>query len=272
VASMSELPHFLMCTSSSNLLDLQLMQPVVYVAGPRQTHKQKSDNNVTDVLPLQGSASLPKGRLDKVHKQGVMFITYSLLIASLKKATLQTVDDQNVDTSNGVSSDLPDPRAQGVLPGTRLFHVVEWLAGKDRQGNCLIILDECHKAKNLIAKEGDHALAHMQYPSSSFLGCGGDRRVSSRHLHNCQQYPHSAEADAPPCLGASALGVTPLVTPCRTACLVTSLLLLTARHAPLHGICLLIRHHWNHLFKKEHETWALRSLYAGIHSHAQNFE
>lgn len=82
-----------------------------------------------------------------------MFITYSLLIASLKKATLQTVDDQNVDTSNG-TADLPDPKQQGVLPGTRLFHVVEWLAGADKKGNCLIILDECHKAKNLIAREG----------------------------------------------------------------------------------------------------------------------
>ena len=142
---------------------------------------------MTGVLPLQGSASLPKGRIDKVHKQGVMFITYSLLIASLKKATLQTVDDQNVDTSNGVSSDLPDPRAQGVLPGTRLFHVVEWLAGRDRQGNCLIILDECHKAKNLIAREGNYAPTHMQYPSILVLGWGGGRHVySTMHLHNCQ--------------------------------------------------------------------------------------
>ena len=172
---------------SSSLLNLQLMQPFVCMSGPWQTHKQKSDNHMTGVLPLQGSASLPKGRIDKVHKQGVMFITYSLLIASLKKATLQTVDDQNVDTSNGVSSDLPDPRAQGVLPGTRLFHVVEWLAGRDRQGNCLIILDECHKAKNLIAREGDYAPTHMQYPSIFFLGWGGGRRVySTMHLHNCQ--------------------------------------------------------------------------------------
>ena len=101
----------------------------------------------------QGSQGLPKGRLDKHYKDGVMFITYSLLIASLKKATLQTVDDQNVDTSNG-TADLPDPKQQGVLPGTRLFHVVEWLAGADKKGNCLIILDECHKAKNLIAREG----------------------------------------------------------------------------------------------------------------------
>ena len=83
-----------------------------------------------------------------------MFITYSLLIASLKKATLQTIDDQNVDTSNGAATTLPDPKAQGVLPGTRLFQVVDWLAGSDRTGNCLVILDECHKAKNLIAREG----------------------------------------------------------------------------------------------------------------------
>jgi len=169
------------------------------------------------------------------------------------------VDDQNVDTSNGVSSDLPDPRAQGVLPGTRLFHVVEWLAGRDRQGNCLIILDECHKAKNLIAKEGDHALTHMQYPSICFLEGGGGRHVSSRHLHDCQQYPQPAEADAPLHLGPSVLGVTPPLSQCRTACLVTSLLLLIASRAPLHGICLLIRQHWNCRLKKQQETWALKS-------------
>ena len=212
----------------SNLLDIQLMQPLVYMSGPWQTHKQKPDNSLTGVLPLQGSASLPKGRIDKVHKQGVMFITYSLLIASLKKATLQTVDDQNVDTSNGVSSDLPDPRAQGVLPGTRLFHVVEWLAGRDRQGNCLIILDECHKAKNLIAKEGDHALMHMRYPSID-LGVWWWQACWLMHLHECQQYPQAAEADAPVHLGAGALEVIPPLTHCRTACLVTSLLLLIAQ-------------------------------------------
>lgn len=71
------------------------------------------------------------------------------------------MDDQNVDTSNGADSDLPDPRDQGIMPGTRLFHVVEWLAGRDRKGICLIILDECHKAKNLIAKEGDSACMAM---------------------------------------------------------------------------------------------------------------
>lgn len=117
----------------------------------------------------QGSATLPKGRLDKQYKKGVMFITYSLLIAALKKATLQTIDDQNVDTSNGSASDLPDPRQQGVLPGTRLFQVVEWLTGADKTGNCLIILDECHKAKNLIAREGKAHLALLLLCSAS--GC-----------------------------------------------------------------------------------------------------
>lgn len=117
----------------------------------------------------QGSAGLPKGRLDKNFKQGVLFITYSLLISSLKKATLQTIDDQNVDTSNGSGTDLPDPRAQGVHPGTRLYQVVEWLAGTDRTGDCLIILDECHKAKNLIAREGKHILHMPNYLVHSLL-------------------------------------------------------------------------------------------------------
>ena len=103
---------------------------------------------------FQGSSGLPKGRIDKHHKHGVMFITYSLLIASLKK-TLKTVDEQNVDPSDTAQGSLPDPKDLGVVPGTRLFHVVEWLAGRDGKGNCLIILDECHKAKNLIAKEGE---------------------------------------------------------------------------------------------------------------------
>ena len=102
---------------------------------------------------MQGSAGLPKGRIDKHHKNGVMFITYSLLIASLKK-TLTTVDAQNEDMSHRAEDDLPNPKDLGVLPGTRLFQVVEWLAGQDGKGKCLIILDECHKAKNLIAKEG----------------------------------------------------------------------------------------------------------------------
>ncbi len=71
-------------------------------------------------------------------------------------------------------------------------------------------------------------------------------------------------------LGALALRVTPPLTQSRTACLVTSLLLLIASHAPLHGICLLVCQHWICCLKKQQETWALKSLYAGINSHAQD--
>ena len=130
----------------------------------------------------QGSHGLPKGRLDKHYREGVMFITYSLLIASLKKATLQTVDDQNVDTSNG-TADLPDPRQQGVLPGTRLFHVVEWLAGADRKGECLIILDECHKAKNLIAREG-----RSKYGLAVISVCANHTTIFFSLLSYCNKY------------------------------------------------------------------------------------
>lgn len=129
-------------------------------------------------MASQGSAPLPKGPLDKYYKKGVMFITYSLLIASLKKATLQTIDDQNIDTSNGSASDLPDPRQQGVLPGTRLFQVVEWLAGADKTGNCLIILDECHKAKNLIAREGmEHPMLFCFSIWTRVLHCSANSHI-----------------------------------------------------------------------------------------------
>lgn len=132
---------------------------------------------------LQGSAGLPKGRIDKLHKHGVMFITYSLLIASLKK-TLKTVDEQNADASSWDGSSLPDPKDLGVVPGTRLYHVVEWLAGRDGKGNCLIILDECHKAKNLIAKEGE---AVSLWQGIFFLagGCSGATALSMRWQSAC---------------------------------------------------------------------------------------
>lgn len=84
-----------------------------------------------------------------------MFLTYSLLIAGLKKGNLQSVDEQNVDTNDGTGN-LPTPESLGVNKDSRLAQIVTWLRGNDGKGECLIILDECHKAKNLIAKEGKY--------------------------------------------------------------------------------------------------------------------
>lgn len=102
---------------------------------------------------LQGSSSLPKGPVDRHHKTGVMFLTYSLLIAGLKKGNLHSVDEQNTAIATG-SAELPTPDDLGVNKDSRLAQIVNWLRGRDGQGECLVILDECHKAKNLIAKEG----------------------------------------------------------------------------------------------------------------------
>ena len=112
-----------------------------------------ADLHSTGKLTLQGTSQLPKGPVDKHHKSGVMFITYSLLIASLKKGNLHSIDEHNHDTSNA-SDQLPSPEALGVNKESRLAQIVNWLRGRDQRGECLIILDECHKAKNLIAKEG----------------------------------------------------------------------------------------------------------------------
>jgi hypothetical protein len=38
-------------------------------------------------------------------------------------------------------------------PGSRLWQIVEWLLGDD-DGECMIVLDECHRAKNLVSKAG----------------------------------------------------------------------------------------------------------------------
>lgn len=104
---------------------------------------------------LQGTSALSKDPIDKLHKTGVLFLTYSLLIASLKKSNLHSVDEQNIVTHGG-SDVLPTLASLGVNDNSRLAQIVKWLKGRDGRGECLIILDECHKAKNLIAKEGKH--------------------------------------------------------------------------------------------------------------------
>lgn len=39
-----------------------------------------------------------------------------------------------------------------IQPGSRLHQIVEWLGGQG--GECMIVLDECHKAKNLMNSKG----------------------------------------------------------------------------------------------------------------------
>lgn len=41
-----------------------------------------------------------------------------------------------------------------VRKGSRLAQIVAWMKGGNNNGDCMIILDECHRAKSLIAKVG----------------------------------------------------------------------------------------------------------------------
>ncbi len=70
----------------------------------------------------------------------MLFITYSLLVSNAKSMAEEATD--------GTADNALDPR---IPAGSRLAQVVEWLKGDEAP---LIILDECHKAKNLVASGG----------------------------------------------------------------------------------------------------------------------
>lgn len=89
---------------------------------------------------LQGSATIPKGRIDKHFKAGVLFVTYSLLVTNAKAMAQDVTNGE----TGGVDAQIPS--------GSRLAQIVEWLKGETAP---LIVLDECHKAKNLVASGGD---------------------------------------------------------------------------------------------------------------------
>lgn len=93
---------------------------------------------------MQGNATLPKGRIDKHFRQGVLFVTYSLLVSNAK-----SMGDENADGSSNAPIDMAIPA------GSRLAQIVDWLKGDEEP---LIILDECHKAKNLVAPGGEDQL------------------------------------------------------------------------------------------------------------------
>lgn len=55
--------------------------------------------------------------------------------------------------SRGPVHQNPDEMLEANFPpGSRLTQITDWLGEGD--GECLIILDECHKAKNLVDDAG----------------------------------------------------------------------------------------------------------------------
>eukprot|EP00899_Mesostigma_viride_P000110 jgi/Mesvir1/1009/Mv17543-RA.1 len=77
------------------------------------------------IFPPSPNATIPQGSLERTVGDAVLFCTYSLLVHGSKGAK----------------------RGSPFIPGQRLVHILHWLK-KDPLGP-LIVLDECHKAKNL---------------------------------------------------------------------------------------------------------------------------
>ncbi|PSC70731.1 strawberry notch [Micractinium conductrix] len=97
----------------------------------------------------RGSESVPTGKgLDKFG-DGCLFITYSLLISGLRGRGAAVRDAEAAAAAGGAR--LEEGRLH-VPTSSRLAQIVAWLDGSDEPP--LIVLDECHKAKNLLPSSG----------------------------------------------------------------------------------------------------------------------
>lgn len=90
---------------------------------------------------MQGNTPIPKGKIEKNFRHGVLFVTYSLLVANAKSMGEETTNDP---AAMQIDARIP--------AGSRLAQIVDWLKGDEA---ALIVLDECHKAKNLVASGGN---------------------------------------------------------------------------------------------------------------------
>jgi hypothetical protein len=75
-------------------------------------------------VTVQGNNNLPSGNLDRHYGDGVLFVTYSLLISRSAKGGGET----HIEGA---------PRDFTIRKGTRLHQIVQWLLGGD--GDPLIV-------------------------------------------------------------------------------------------------------------------------------------
>ncbi|KAJ9534596.1 hypothetical protein QJQ45_022183 [Haematococcus lacustris] len=141
--------------------------------------------------------ALPKGSLARHFPEGVLFVTYSMLSMKGKGGASKDEDeDMDMDDELPSSSKKPGPgRGAGARagafsftdkeavvkarekkrsaqrdkknaglqdPGSRLSQLVQWLGGEDGSGeHCLVVLDECHRAKNLVDTAGGSTMTGL---------------------------------------------------------------------------------------------------------------
>ncbi|GLC46848.1 hypothetical protein PLESTB_001541000 [Pleodorina starrii] len=104
-----------------------------------------------------GAMPAAKDVLERHFNDGVLFCTYSLLIGKGSGVTAGSAairEKRKADNERSQTRVEQDFRAnplQFYPPGSRLRQMVDWLqVGGDGQGECLIVFDECHRAKNLL--------------------------------------------------------------------------------------------------------------------------
>ncbi|GLC46902.1 hypothetical protein PLESTB_001282200 [Pleodorina starrii] len=133
---------------------------------------------------------VPAGNLERIYpKGGVLFITYSLLVSKgTYKPPAAAKKGRNSGGSGAAAAggggggrgrgrgrayggaageEVNDEAAGRALefkraevrrlfgPGSRLHQIVTWLGGPTGDAECLVVLDECHKAKNLLDAAGN---------------------------------------------------------------------------------------------------------------------
>jgi P-loop containing NTP hydrolase pore-1 len=118
----------------------------------------------------QGGGTIPQGRLSKHFHDGVLFSTYSLLISGGPAPSSRADGD-----ANEADASMP-----AIARSSRLQQFVDWL--REGRGGCLIIFDECHKAKNLVATKGEGLLGGLDGSAASVLPHVSVRLHSSEFL------------------------------------------------------------------------------------------
>jgi hypothetical protein len=101
-----------------------------------------------DIDIYRGSDQVPKGEFE-----GVVFVTYNLLLGKLPK-THDCSEDQSYDSDFALKDLVIEAKA--LAEDSRLYQVFKWLQGLSDHlhSSPLIIFDEGHKAKNLVPKSG----------------------------------------------------------------------------------------------------------------------
>jgi len=81
----------------------------------------------------QGNAALPKGNLEKHYDEGVLFVTYSLLVSNTK----QMAEPKLAGANGAEGQDAEEEQIYHIPKGSRLQQIVDWLNGGE--GDPLIV-------------------------------------------------------------------------------------------------------------------------------------